>query len=62
MLFRSRNGRGPGTQIEARQVYAFLIEKEQKPQLTGVVKSNSCHNFIYVDMVTGELTAELGNQ
>lgn len=55
-------GEGPGAEIEARPVYAFLIEKEQKPQMTGIVKSNSCHNFLYVDMVTGELTAELGNQ
>lgn len=57
--YLGKMGGGPGTQIEVRPVYAFLIEEEQKPQQTGVVKCNSCHNFLYVDMVTGELTVEL---
>lgn len=54
-------GEKPGAQIEARPVYAFLIEEEAEPQLTSIVKCNNCHKFLFVDMVTGELTVELGN-
>lgn len=50
----------PGAGIEARPVYAFLIEEETEPPLSGIVKSNSCNKFLFVDMVTGELTVELG--
>ena len=47
----------PGADIEARPVYAFMVEEESEDQLVGVIKVNRCKRFFYVDMITGELTA-----
>lgn len=51
----------PGAAIEARPVYAFLVEEEREPQRIGVVKTGNCHKFFYVDMITGELKISLEN-
>lgn len=50
-----RQGEGEPPAVEARPVYAFLVEEEGEPQRIGLVKANNCHRFFYVDMVTGEL-------
>lgn len=46
-----------GADMEARPVYAFMVEEESEDQLVGVIKTNNCKKFFYVDMITGELTA-----
>lgn len=56
-LYYEDNAKTSQADIEARPVYAFMIEEESEDQLIGVIKTNNCKKFLYVDMITGELTA-----
>ena len=56
-LYYEDNTETSGADIEARPVYAFMVEEESEDQLVGVIKVNRCKRFFYVDMITGELTA-----
>lgn len=56
-LYIGEEGEAPGADIEARPVYAFMVEEKTEDQLIGVVKTSNCKKFFYVDMITGELTA-----
>ena len=55
-----KKGEDQKMRIEVRPVYAFLME-EQEPGLKDGFQSKCCQNFLYVDMLTGELTAGTGN-
>lgn len=49
----------PGAEIEARPVYAFLVENHKEDPQIGVIKTNNCEHFFLVDMITGEVTTDL---
>ena len=48
-----------GRKIEARPVYAFLVEQRGEDEGFGLIKPNWNRYFFFVDMVTGELTTNL---
>lgn len=48
-----------GQKVEGRPVYAFIINEGEDDSVLGIYKSNSC-KFIFVDMITGEITTNIG--
>ncbi len=48
----------PGARINARPVYAFLVQAPGEEPGMGILKFGTCKNFFLVDMVTGELVTD----
>lgn len=63
VLYLKDYAEAPGAGIEARPVYAFLVEdinnKHNTNYDTGLIKMNYYEHFFFVDMETGELTTDL---
>ena len=45
--------------VEGRPVYAFIIDEGEDDSALGIIKCNAC-KFIFVDMVSGEITTNIG--
>lgn len=59
MLKLTDKSEGPGKLIEARPAYTFLVMGESEDSPLGIIKTNNCQHYFYVDMITGELTSDL---
>ncbi len=57
-LYPDRNSTAPGLRIEARPVYAFLVE-EKDDNGFGLINAWKNRYFFFVDMETGEMTTNL---